>query len=86
MKEVFNELDKDGSGALDYAELTLLAKRFFDGRSPTEKHVRSIFSQLDLDQDGRITQEEMVQGAQRMAFTFQNAIDDFNHADEAFAE
>ena len=51
MTKVFHELDRDGSGALSFAEVTELARRFYDGRVPTEAKVKSRvtrFSAIDV--------------------------------------
>lgn len=66
---LFNEMDTDGSGALDAAEVVGLARRFYDGRAPTEKKVAEIIARLDKDGDGMVTLDELVQSAG----AFQNA-------------
>ena len=43
LTRVFAELDQDGSGTLNYEEVTMLARRFFDGREPTKARIRSIY-------------------------------------------
>lgn len=60
--------------------MTELARNFFDGRTPTEKRVKSIFGMLDADGDGQITLEEMVQGAQRMHGSFAHTLDTYHMA------
>ena len=70
MKEVFHELDKDGSGTLNFDEVTELAKRFFDGRTPTEGRVSKIFRQLGAAGGGEISIDEMISGAQAMHRAF----------------
>ena len=70
MKRVFNELDKDGTGKLSRDEMTELAKRFFDGRTPTKGRVSKIFSHFDADGDGLISLDEMIEGAQSMYRAF----------------
>ena len=56
MTKVFHELDRDGSGALSFAEVTELARRFYDGRVPTEAKVKSIFaSPTDKNEKGEVT-------------------------------
>lgn len=67
---VFAELDKDNSGALDAKEVADLARRFFDGREPTPERVAAIFRGFDLDQDGKITLDEIIAGAQKLHRTF----------------
>jgi glucose-6-phosphate 1-dehydrogenase len=70
MTEVFHELDKDKSGYLDYDEVTALAKRFFDGRQPTKKRIAALLGELDPNQDGKITLEELLGAAQGMQRAF----------------
>ena len=95
MKRVFAELDKDGNGMLDHAEMTELARHFYDGRTPDEKRVRAIFDAFDMS-DGRershtgrvsvaksgITLDDMIKGAQVMARAFEVAADD--HAPKSY--
>ena len=81
MKEVFNQLDKDGDGNLSYAEMTLLAKYFYDGREPTPARVSAIMEQFDPEKTGMITLEQMLAGAQRMARAFEFAAE--QHAPKA---
>ena len=50
--------------------MTELAKRFFDGRTPTKGRVSKIFSDFDADGDGLISLDEMVEGAQTMYRAF----------------
>jgi len=71
MKKVFAELDKDNNGCLDYSEVVVLAKHFFDGREPTKGRIEQIFKDLDANGDGKVTFDELVQGAQRMQRCFQ---------------
>jgi len=70
MKKVFSELEKDGSGTLDANGVTELAKRFFDGREPTRKRVSRIFRAFDADGDGKVSLDEMLQGAESMHRAF----------------
>ena len=82
---VFDEFDTDNSGALELAEVTKLASRFFDGRTPTEQKVAAIFRGVDRDADGKITLDELIAGAQRM----HRAFDNFNNGrkyDPSFEE
>jgi len=70
MKKVFAELDANQSGTLSMSEVTELARRFFDGREPSEKLVKRIFQMFDADGDGMITCDELVAGAQKMHRSF----------------
>jgi len=78
MRTIFAELDANGDGHLDFAEVTELAKRFFDGREPSEKSISAIFGDLDGDGDGRITVEELVEGARKMHLNFKHAADSWH--------
>ena len=70
MKKVFSELDKDHSGTLGVDEVTELAKRFFDGRMPTQKRVSKIFRAFDADGDGQVSLDDMLRGAESMHRAF----------------
>ena len=62
-KSGFDEMDQDGSGYIDRAELADLlnkAARDFDERPPTDDEVRAEFAKLDTNQDERITYDEFV--------------------------
>ena len=50
-------------GSLDAVEVVGLARRFYDGREPTEKIVTEIISRLDKDGDGKVTLDELIQSA-----------------------
>lgn len=66
----FAELDEDNSGGLDAPEVANLARRFFDGREPTPQRIAAIFAGFDLDEDGKITLDELIAGAQKMHRAF----------------
>ena len=52
------------------AEVANLARRFFDGREPTPQRVAAIFKGFDLDEDGKITLDEIIAGAQKLHRAF----------------
>ena len=79
LTKVFSELDKDKSGTLSYEEVTQLASRFFDGRQPTEKRIRSIFRQFDTDGDGKLSLDELLTGAQAMHRAFETSAEQLDH-------
>jgi len=76
---VFAELDKDNSGTLNYEEVTQLARRFFDGREPTEARIRSIFRQFEKNGDGEISLESMLSGVQSMHRAFEKSAEQLDH-------
>ena len=53
-RAIFDEIDKDGSGAINVDEIELLAKRFFDGREPPPKRLQRMVEFLDVDGDGSV--------------------------------
>lgn len=68
-KSGFDEMDQDGSGYIDRAELSDLlnkAARDFGERTPTDDEVRAEFAQLDTNQDERITYDEFTVLMERM--------------------
>ena len=73
MTKVFHELDRDGSGALSFAEVTELARRFYDGRVPTEAKVKSIFRAFDKNEKGEVTLDAMLHGVQSMQRAFEKS-------------
>merc|ERR1712048_807455 len=84
IKKVFAELDTDKNGVLDYNEVTELAKRFYDGRTPEKSAVELLFKELDTDKSGQITLNDLISMTQSFARCFQcelepHVLDD--HAD-----
>ena len=67
---VFSELDVDNSGGLDANEVAVLARRFFDGREPTPARVQAVFRGFDLNDDGKITLDELIAGSQKLHRAF----------------
>merc|ERR1719399_136478 len=75
----FHELDKNNSGTLNYEEVTQLARRFFDGRQPTEARIRSIFREFEKNGDGEISLESMISGVQSMHRAFEKSAEQLDH-------
>jgi glucose-6-phosphate 1-dehydrogenase len=67
---VFSEMDTDNSGGLEANEVAVLAKRFFDGREPTPERITALFKGFDLNDDGKITLDEIIAGAQKLHRAF----------------
>jgi hypothetical protein len=67
---VFAELDADNAGGLEAEEVANLARRFFDGREPTPERIAALFRGFDLNDDGKITLDEIIAGAQKMHRAF----------------
>ena len=51
-------------------EVAVLAKKFFDGREPTAERIAALFKGFDVNEDGRITLDELIAGAQKMHRAF----------------
>ena len=66
-------------GTLNYEEVTQLARRFFDGREPTEARIRSIFRQFEKNGDGEISLESMLSGVQAMHRAFEMSAEQLDH-------
>jgi len=54
--DIFNEVDRDGSGFLDLQEVKEMADRL--GQSLSANEVQYIFEAMDTDSDGKVTPEE----------------------------
>lgn len=67
LQQLFDSIDKDGSGTIEGAELKSFAQRFFDGRQPTDKQVAKIMGRLDLDGDGKLSFREVSMGVEAIA-------------------
>merc|ERR1719422_185322 len=71
VKKLFQSLDKDGNGTIDSKELRAFAKRFFDGREPTDKELARIMARMDRDGDNKLTEEEVMMAVESLAATTQ---------------
>ena len=74
MRKLFEELDTDHTGSLSFGEVSELARRFFDGRQPSESRVKAIFRAIGVDAKNEISFEELLKGAQGMARAFQGVV------------
>lgn len=75
---LFNSLDTENAGVLDTSGVTELAKRFYDGRTPTEKKVSQIFSRLDLNGDGKVSLEVFLSAAAILEQAFGSVSTEFH--------
>ena len=66
-------------GTLNYEEVTQLARRFFDGRQPTEARIRSIFREFEKNGDGENSLESMISGVQSMHRAFEKSAEQLDH-------
>jgi len=60
IQHIFEDLDADGSGAIDLAELDLLAK-YFPGETFTPEVRAKLMKEIDTDGNGEIDAEEFYQ-------------------------
>ena len=58
MLSLFNELDTDKNGSIDFREV----KEALVGSSMTEQEMRNLFSTLDSNNDGEINYDEFLTG------------------------
>nr|CAB3459269.1 unnamed protein product [Digitaria exilis] len=60
LQEMVNEVDADGSGAIDFEEfLTLLARQMREANGADEDELREAFRVFDQDQNGFISRDEL---------------------------
>ena len=60
LQEMVNEVDADGSGAIDFQEfLTLLARQMREANGADEEELREAFRISDQDQSGFISHDEI---------------------------
>jgi len=75
LKQMFVELDVHGSGRLGASEILELAKRFYDGREPTEKQIAVIMDRIDMDGSGSVTWDEFVTAAGVFSSAFRTPLE-----------
>jgi len=71
IKEFFDAIDKDRSGTIEGQELKAFAKRFCDGREPSDKEVAKIMSRIDRNGDDRLSFQEVLQCVEQVAAVVQ---------------
>jgi len=67
VKDLFAQLDADKNGTIEGQELKAFARRFFDGREPTDKQLAKMMDRLDRDGDGKLTFEEVMMSVEQLA-------------------
>ena len=63
--------------------MAALARRFFDGKEPTPQRVAAIFRGFDLNDDGKITMDEIIAGSQKLHRAFSRDCNRGTSIDEA---
>mmetsp|Transcript_54045 Transcript_54045/g.167731 ORF Transcript_54045/g.167731 Transcript_54045/m.167731 type:complete len:699 (-) Transcript_54045:321-2417(-) len=81
LQELFDSLDKDGSGQIEGKELKAFARAFFDGREPSDQQVAKIVGRLDLDGDGKLSFKEVSMGVEAIAHALA-PVDWVDHAED----
>jgi glucose-6-phosphate 1-dehydrogenase len=61
LRKCFDELDKDKSGKLNAKEMSTFVQMFYDGRHPPENMVARVISRIDIDGDGLIGFDEILE-------------------------
>ena len=62
MQQIFQEIDTDGSGFIEYKELDNFIKTLYQAMGqpqPTEKQIKQTFKLLDENKDGKISFQEI---------------------------
>jgi len=67
LRAIFDEIDEDKSGYLDIAELGTFLKRS-TGRSPSAKELVYMINEADIDEDGKLSFDEMLLFYESMKF------------------
>lgn len=58
--ELMKEMDKDGSGTIDFEEFSAMMSKFQFGKEcPMQQHLENAFNDYDKDMDGFITPEDL---------------------------
>jgi glucose-6-phosphate 1-dehydrogenase len=83
LEALFKDLDFDGSGGIDRAEMARFVKNAFDGREATEAQLKAIFRKLDANSDGQISLNEIKRGVAMLASVF---VEDHQHDHSSFAD
>lgn len=67
IKELMKKIDVNGSGTIDMEEFTAMMLSYqFNKESPVEAHLENAFNLYDKDQDGIISQEDLIKVSQEL--------------------
>lgn len=67
IKELMTKIDVNGSGTIDMEELTAMMLSYqFNKESPVEAHLKNAFNLYDKDQDGIISQDDLIKVSQEL--------------------
>jgi Ca2+-binding EF-hand superfamily protein len=67
IKELMKKIDVNGSGTIDMEEFTQMMLSYqFNKESPVEAHLENAFNLYDKDQDGIISQEDLIKVSQEL--------------------
>ena len=58
LEDMINEIDRDGSGTIDFVEFCYMMVKQMQGVNPEEEHVEA-FRVFDRDGNGNITAKEL---------------------------
>lgn len=81
LAELFEELDTDKSGSISCDELVHLAKRFYDGRTPTTAEVSKIMAMLSKDGSNTVSRQDFMRGAYKLNRAFGVPEDKRDHSE-----
>jgi Ca2+-binding EF-hand superfamily protein len=66
LKETFDDIDTDKSGALSREELTRVMNMFSNRRKPSQRQVDRVFRAADVNGDGSISFEEFITAMEKV--------------------
>jgi Ca2+-binding EF-hand superfamily protein len=67
IKELMRKIDVNGSGTIDMEEFTAMMLSYqFNKESPVEAHLENAFNLYDKDQDGIISQDDLIKVSQEL--------------------
>ena len=67
IRELMKKIDVNGSGTIDMEEFTAMMNTYqFNKESPVEAHLENAFNLYDKDQDGIISQDDLIKVSQEL--------------------